>query len=91
MQYPNFASLMRNRDVFGDDADAFRPERWLHDGPHIARMAKTVDLAFGYGRSMCLGKPMAIIELNKFFVEVGNVLVSVVMSLYLPNRDTISF
>jgi cytochrome P450 len=69
--YPNYGSLMRNRDVFGEDADTFRPERFLGGGPNIARMAKTVDFAFGYGRTMCLGKSMALIELNKIFVEVS--------------------
>ncbi|KAI3332250.1 cytochrome P450 [Xylariaceae sp. AK1471] len=68
--YLNYGSLMRNQDVFGEDADVFRPERFLSGGPNIARMVKTVDLAFGYGRYMCLGRPLALMELNKIFVEL---------------------
>ena len=30
-----------------------------------------MELIFGYGRFHCLGKNVAMIELNKFFVEVS--------------------
>lgn len=36
-------------------------------------MASVVDLSFGYGRYICSGKPLAVMELNKIYVEVGNV------------------
>jgi cytochrome P450 len=68
--YPNYYSMMRNQDVFGADADVFRPERFLGGGPKVARMLRTVDFGFGHGRFMCLGKNLAQIELNKIFVEV---------------------
>ncbi len=62
---------MRNRTLFGDDVEIFRPERWL-DADHAQRtaMERTVDLAFGYGRWACAGKTVAFMELNKFYVEV---------------------
>jgi cytochrome P450 len=64
-------ALQRNKDVFGPDADAFRPERWLEaDEETLRRMEKTVDLVFGWGRYQCLGKTIAWIELKKVFVEV---------------------
>jgi cytochrome P450 len=69
--YPNLYCLMHNKDVFGDDAEVFRPERFLGKGPDVARMVKTVDFSFGSGRYMCLGKVLAQIELNKIFVEVS--------------------
>ncbi|KAI8627705.1 cytochrome P450 [Xylariaceae sp. FL1651] len=68
--YPNFASMMRNPDVFGSDALVFRPERFLGSGPDVARMVKTVDFAFGYGRYVCLGKGLAQMEMNKIFIEL---------------------
>lgn len=62
----------RDKDVFGDDADVFRPERWLEgdDEAHMAQMVRAVDLVFGSGRYSCLGRPLAMMELNKVFFEV---------------------
>jgi cytochrome P450 len=70
----NVLGMQRRRDIYGDDADVFRPERWLG----VARerrqlMVQTVELVFGYGRWGCLGKPVAFLELNKVFVEVSEV------------------
>jgi cytochrome P450 len=62
----------RNKEIFGHDADVFRPERWLvAEGDGLARMQKTADLVFGYGKYQCLGRPIAMMELNKVFVEVS--------------------
>ena len=64
-------ATQRDRDVYGDDADVFRPERWLEAGPQkVLEMNRTLELVFGYGRFGCLGKSIAYIELNKVFVEV---------------------
>ncbi|KAI1304835.1 cytochrome P450 [Xylaria venustula] len=68
--YVNYGALMRCEEVFGKDADSFRPERFLGGGPDVAYMSKVVDLAFGGGRFMCLGKALAEIEINKIFVEL---------------------
>ncbi|KAI0877757.1 cytochrome P450 [Hypoxylon argillaceum] len=67
----NFFGLMRSKETWGSDADAFRPERWLEaDAPRARRMAAVVDLDFGSGKYQCLGKPIAMMELNKIFVEL---------------------
>lgn len=59
------------KDVFGDDADAFRPERWLEaKGEKLAYMRRTADLAFGWGKYQCLGKNIAWMEINKVLFEV---------------------
>ncbi|XXG98850.1 CWF complex protein sap62 [Hypoxylon texense] len=73
--FVNVCSLLRNKEVFGEDADIFRPERFLeYDTAKKAELIKNVDLAFGHGRWMCPGKTLAWFELNKIFVEVrGNV------------------
>jgi cytochrome P450 len=70
----NVLGMQRRRDIYGDDADVFRPERWLGVAPERRQlMAQTVELVFGYGRWGCLGKPVAFLELNKVFVEVSEV------------------
>jgi cytochrome P450 len=57
--------------IFGDDAEIFRPERWLEaDETKLANMQKTIDLIFGYGKYSCLGKPIALLELGKALGEV---------------------
>ncbi|KAH7308487.1 cytochrome P450 [Stachybotrys elegans] len=63
--------IMRNREVFGDDASLFRPERWLNLDPAKKRyMTETTEMNFGHGRWGCSGKPVAFLELNKIFVEL---------------------
>lgn len=61
----------KNHEVFGEDAEVFRPERWLEaTGDRLSRMQQTLDLVFGYGKYGCLGKPVALLEINKFIAEV---------------------
>ena len=69
----NSWSMARRPDIFGADPDVFRPERWLEASPERrAEMDRVGDLVFGHGRFMCAGKVLALMELNKTFVEVGN-------------------
>ena len=72
---PCFGGLGRNKTVFGEDADVFRPERFLEaqreDPERAAEMRRVAEMAFGYGRFACAGKPVAMLELNKVFVEVS--------------------
>ncbi|MCJ1251737.1 hypothetical protein MMC30_008974 [Trapelia coarctata] len=74
--------FLRNAEVFGEDVDMYRPERWLSEGmPGMGgekweerkmRMLRDVDLLFGFGKWGCLGKSLAEIELNKVFFELLN-------------------
>ncbi|KAK4118520.1 cytochrome P450 [Parathielavia appendiculata] len=67
----NTKALMRRKDIFGDDADIFRPERWLGISPEQKQlMVQTTELVFGYGRWGCSGKSVAFLELNKIYVEL---------------------
>lgn len=68
----NYWAFLRRTDVFGPDATLFRPERWLEAGPEqLANMEKVQELVWGYGKYVCLGRSVALIELNKIFVEVS--------------------
>lgn len=67
--------LHHSKSIFGEDADLFRPERWIEsEGETLANMLATSDLIFHYGKYQCLGKPVALMELNKIFVEVSLIL-----------------
>ncbi|KAH8879491.1 pisatin demethylase [Thozetella sp. PMI_491] len=63
--------MMRRADIWGSDAAEFRPERWLHALPEVlAKMESTQELVFGHGKWSCLGKNVALMELNKAIVEI---------------------
>jgi cytochrome P450 len=61
--------------MFGEDADVFRPERWLLEEKNehsikLAAMRRTTEVIFGYGKYQCLGKPIAWLEITKVLFEV---------------------
>ncbi|KAL1594629.1 hypothetical protein SLS60_010390 [Paraconiothyrium brasiliense] len=67
--------LNSRKDIFGEDADLFRPERWIVDESggdikKITEMKKTTELIFGYGKYQCLGKNIAWMEYSKAVFEV---------------------
>jgi cytochrome P450 len=65
-------SVLRNRAIFGEDVELFRPERFLiSDTAKCAELKNTVELVFGYGRWRCAGVSVAFLELNKVFVQVS--------------------
>lgn len=68
------------KDIFGEDATLFRPERWIieQDKAKLADMNQIHDLTFGYGRYQCLGKPVAIMEINKTVFEVSSILAIII-------------
>jgi cytochrome P450 len=64
-------AIQRDPNVFGEDANMYRPERWSEaDGEKIKAMLDSNDLVFGGGRFECSGKRVALIELQKVFVEL---------------------
>ena len=71
------SSMMRNPKYFGKDSDLFIPERWLteeqggfNDPETLKKMERVWELNFASGRSTCLGKGIAMMELSKLFVEL---------------------
>ncbi|EAQ90212.1 hypothetical protein CHGG_02147 [Chaetomium globosum CBS 148.51] len=66
----NIMAIHRSKRIYGQDAEIYRPERWLEaEGEQLARMNNTVDLIFHSGRFQCPGKGVAWMEFNKIFVE----------------------
>ena len=60
----------RSTAVFGADAAVYRPERWIEATAELReRYHRQVDVIFGTGRFVCLGRNIAMMELNKVFVE----------------------
>lgn len=61
--------IQRDKGVFGEDADFFRPERWLEDPEKEKEMDRYI-LTWGYGTRICLGKNIAQLETYKLMVQV---------------------
>jgi benzoate 4-monooxygenase len=59
LSVPSF-TVHRERNVWGEDVDAFRPERWFED--ESGRMAKAFN-PFSYGPRACVGRNLASMEL----------------------------
>jgi cytochrome P450 len=68
----NFSAILGSWELFGTDADVFRPERFIGlSGPDLAEIRRNVEMNFGHGRWMCAGKPLAFMELQKVYFEVS--------------------
>jgi cytochrome P450 len=73
----NVLGVQHDKDLFGEDADYFRPERWLLDNDasqqdRLMDMKRTTEMIFGYGKYQCLGKPIAWLEIRKVIFEVSS-------------------
>ena len=55
----NPAAVQRDRGVFGEDADVFRPERWLESQERNFAMEKAM-MNFGAGTRTCSGKNVGV-------------------------------
>lgn len=65
-------TMLRREDIFGPDADTFRPERWLEEESESLDYRRRVqDMTFSTGRTTCLGKQIALMELGKVIFEVS--------------------
>lgn len=68
----NLSAITRSTKIFGPDAELYRPERLmeLRDKPR-KQMERDIELTFGYGQWMCVGKSIALMEINKVVFEVS--------------------
>lgn len=58
-------AVQRDRDVYGEDATRFRPERWLEASDEQKRRMDRGFIAFSAGKRICMGLHIAWLELKK--------------------------
>jgi cytochrome P450 len=66
----NVWTIHRDKNFYGEDADEFKPERWLSDDKEKVNGMERANFAFGGGPPVCVGKNIAILEINKFVPEL---------------------
>lgn len=57
--------IHRNKSIFGDDADIYRPERWLDRSPEEVKEMNGTMFQFGMGARTCIGKNISLLEIYK--------------------------
>lgn len=58
----NLYAMHRRKDLFGEDAEEFRPERWLDEGGRKGLRVSWGYLPFNGGPRICLGQQFALME-----------------------------
>uniref|UniRef100_A0A1J3GLP9 Alkane hydroxylase MAH1 n=1 Tax=Noccaea caerulescens TaxID=107243 RepID=A0A1J3GLP9_NOCCA len=66
---PTYA-LGRMRSVWGDDAENFRPDRWISDSGRLRHEPSNKFLAFGSGPRTCLGIKLTFLQMKIVAVEI---------------------
>lgn len=78
--------LHQNKEIFGPDADEYRPERWLEsegaDPAKLSRMRQSM-FQFGAGSRTCIGKNISLMETYKM---IATFLRSFEVRIYLNSR-----
>ncbi|KAF4863607.1 Pisatin demethylase [Colletotrichum siamense] len=59
-----------NKEVFGYDADDFRPERWIDSSKEQKSAMESYFFAFGQGSRTCIGKNISLLEVSKAIPRV---------------------
>ena len=59
-----------NPKAFGDDAEVFRPERWLETDAQTLRAMEAAHLGFSRGRRVCLGQHIAVMQMKKVVAAI---------------------
>jgi cytochrome P450 len=62
-------TIQRNRALYGQDAEEFRPERWMISENRNFEL-EAAQFTFGMGSRVCLGRDIALMEMYKLLPEV---------------------
>ncbi|KAJ5890298.1 hypothetical protein N7504_011108 [Penicillium tannophilum] len=60
----------RDPDIWGEDANEFRPERWIEDEEKGKYFENTTMTFGGNGPRMCIGRNIALVEMHKYIAQL---------------------
>ncbi|KAH8887948.1 cytochrome P450, partial [Thozetella sp. PMI_491] len=60
----------RDKKVWGDDAEMFRPKRWLESAERTSFLESYNMTYGGHGARACIGRNLALVELHKFVAQM---------------------
>ncbi|KAJ9498131.1 hypothetical protein LTR99_009856 [Exophiala xenobiotica] len=66
----NAWTVHRDKDIHGEDADSWIPERWLDPDEEKLKLLERYNFAFGAGARTCIGRHVAMLEISKLVPEV---------------------
>jgi cytochrome P450 len=62
----NSWAVHRRKETWGEDAEVFRPERWLEANEEKKMEMERAMLHFGAGSHVCIGRWISMVEIWKF-------------------------
>ncbi|KAL2855332.1 cytochrome P450 [Aspergillus pseudoustus] len=62
--------IHHDREIYGPDADEFRPERWLEASSDTLKAMERYFLAFRHGPRTCIGKSISTTQMGKFVPQI---------------------
>lgn len=69
--WSNLFVMCRSEQIFGNDVNDFRPERWLESSQEMLRGMEDMYCVFGRGSRRCIGQELAWMILEKTLVAVS--------------------
>ncbi len=57
--------IHRRPEIFGADAESYRPERWIEAGKESRKVMEGTMFHFGMGARTCIGKNISLLEIYK--------------------------
>ncbi|WWC58540.1 uncharacterized protein I303_101083 [Kwoniella dejecticola CBS 10117] len=61
-----FILMQRDKDVWGEDVNEFKPERWMGEG--LGKKEREGFMSWNYGPRMCMGQPFALTVTHTFLI-----------------------